>query len=101
MTDTLDALIEAVKIKPKKGRPPGQQGTVNRKIQYACDNCGATVDQSFLNARQVSFINLKTRKNRRSRTINWICNTCMLTHPDYNRPIRTASPGMRDIHAQT
>lgn len=96
----LDAVAKAVAEKPRRGRPPGQQGTLNRKIDYKCDCCGRPTTRDNLFVREVTFIKLSDRKRQRTRRCGWICRECMTTHPDFDRERYKASPGMRDVNAK-
>lgn len=81
----------------RKGRPSGGKGSSNRIIKYVCDRCKRDVGRDRIFARQVTFINMVTKHKERSRNIDWICDECILTHPDYVRLKHIESPGMKDV----
>jgi len=68
-----------------------------RNIQYVCDTCGRDVGKLNLRAKRVQFLTIGLNgKMIQSRITSWLCISCMETDPDFTRPSRSASPGMRD-----
>lgn len=101
MTDTTDTQLKAaINGLPRRGRPPGQEGTLNRDIHYICEVCNYDVGRNLIFVREVTFIRLADKTRVRTRRTQWICAGCMVKEPDYNRQRYTASPGMRDINAK-
>lgn len=101
MTEPLDPADQALRDKvagvARKGRPPGGEGSLNRTIKYVCDRCGRNAGRDHIFARQVAFINMVTKRKERTRIIDWICDECILKHPDYVRVKHFESPGMKDV----
>ena len=95
MNDPIEAVRIAVAATPRRGRPPGEPGQVNRDIDYVCEVCGRDVGRENLFARRVVFVSLETKKPERSRTIDWVCGDCMTVHPDYSRTKYSKAPGMK------
>ena len=82
---------------PRLGRPRGGKGTTNREIKYICGTCQQDVGRDHIFARQVTFINMVTKRKERTRTVDWVCDVCIKAHPDYDRERYAKSPGMKDI----
>lgn len=69
----------------------------NRSIQYVCDRCQTDVGKLNLRAKRVQFVTIGLNgKMIQSRIVAWLCIACMEADPDFQRPARSASPGMRD-----
>lgn len=68
-----------------------------RNIKYICDRCKKPVGKKNLRAKRVQFREMGEHgKVLQTRVTEWICVPCMLEDPDYQRPSRAGSPGMRD-----
>lgn len=100
LDDLVEKVSKALEGQPKRGRPSGQIGTLNRDIKYMCDTCKEDVGRDRLFIREATFIKLSDRKRLRTRRCNWLCDKCMVAHPDYTRERYADSPGMRDVHAK-
>jgi hypothetical protein len=100
MTDTLREEIQTIIAagRPRQGRPPGGVGIITRPQLYHCDTCGRETDRTQLFTRQVSFVNVATKKRERTRNVDWVCRECMETHPEYARVKTLDAPGMTEAH---
>lgn len=85
--DPLEMLRGRLATLPKKGRPPGIPGTVNRVIEYKCSCCHKEVGREHLFIREVTFKRLDNPIGRaRTRRDGWICDVCILNDRVYNLP---------------
>ena len=76
---------------------PKQKGPSNRNIEYKCDYCGRPTSRSALKVKRTQFKEMgEGGAVLVTRTIAWLCLSCMEADPDYNRPAFSASPGLRD-----
>lgn len=60
-----------------------------------CTNCGQMTSPELLTVKRVQFLP-RTAATRviRSRSTDWLCETCLEKDPDWNRPAYRGSPGM-------
>jgi len=80
----------------KGGRPPGFVGTVNRDIDYRCSVCQQAKPRADLVAKKISFQEIgRGGKVLKTRTQGWVCKTCVLEDPDWNKRALIDSPGMK------
>lgn len=69
----------------------------NRNIQYICDKCQKECTKSGLKAKRIQFKELgEGGVVILTRTVSWLCLSCMQADPDYQRPAFSAAPGLRD-----
>jgi hypothetical protein len=65
-----------------------------RQYDLSCDKCKQQFPRAKLFVRRVQFVQLGMNgKVMRSRTTDWLCESCMGEHPDYNRTAHRDSPG--------
>ncbi len=91
--DDFDATIVAVNAGTRLGRRPGTPGVITKEYNYVCSVCGNEFERSELFVRQVTFINVATKKRERTRSIDWFCRACMMSHAEYQRIKYSDSPG--------
>lgn len=72
-------------------------GSSNRNIDYKCDECHNEVGKANLRAKRVLFVELgRNGRVESSRTVSWLCLSCMAADPAYRQERFAAAPGMRD-----
>lgn len=86
---------------PDLQEAPSPKGNSNRNITYQCDNCGIKATKSGLKVKRIQFKEMgEGGPVLKTRTVAWLCLSCMESDPDYNRPPFTASPGLRDVQGE-
>lgn len=74
-----------MKEKRGPGRPKGGKGTANRNIDYRCDTCKRSTPRSKLAAKRVHYTTVsRPPRAIRSRTVAWLCESCMKEEPEFN-----------------
>lgn len=65
----------------------------SRNVELHCTNCGSTEERDDLTVKRSIFFEFGTRgKQKRSRTVAWLCPRCTQEDPDWNREKNAAAP---------
>lgn len=67
--------------------------------RYACGECGREYPRDKLTVKRVVFQTMgEAGKTLRSRTLKWLCVTCLDADEDFNRDRLAESPGLSTEH---
>ena len=62
--------------------------------EYRCTNCGADCERDDLTVKQVAYLKMgRNGKRLRTRTTDWLCETCRDADPPWSQTELRAAPG--------
>lgn len=75
---------------------PTEKFPWNKPGAYKCSRCEQQQERDDLVVMRVQFMTMgKPPKTLRSRVVGWLCKSCVEADPAWNRPIHSASPGLK------